>query len=145
MKISTKGRYALRLMADIAQQEANACVALCDISQRQEISMKYLERIVSSLNKAGLLKSIRGKNGGYMLVKPAKDYTVKEILDAVEGPVACVSCLEGENTCPRRQECLTLPLYQQLNIHINAFLSAYTLEDLINHQIKNVPFDIFMD
>ena len=109
MKISTKGRYALRLMIDLAENQGLGNISLKDISKRQDISVKYLEQIVSPLTKAGLIRSIRGAQGGYSLVYPPEKYTPKDILSVVEGPVACVSCLETEkNLCPRYHECPTV-------------------------------------
>lgn len=135
MKISTKGRYALRLMIDLAQHKEEGNISLKDISKRQEISVKYLEQIVSPLSKAGLIKSVRGQQGGYSLIREAKEYTAKEILAVMEGPVACVSCLETErNLCPRYSQCCTVSFYEGLNKVINDYLSSYTLEDLANKQ-----------
>lgn len=132
MKISTKGRYALRLMIDLAQNQEKGNIALKDISKRQDISLKYLEQIVSPLAKAGLIKSVRGPQGGYSLVYPPENYTVKDIFRVVEGPVACVSCLETEkNMCPRYGECPTIAFYEGLNKAINDYLSSYTLRDLV--------------
>ncbi len=132
MKISTKGRYALRLMIDLAQNQEQGNISLKDISKRQGISVKYLEQIVSLLTKAGLIRSIRGSQGGYSLLYPPEKYTPKDILEVVEGPVACVSCLETErNLCPRYNECLTVDFYKGLNKVINDYLESYTLKDLI--------------
>lgn len=132
MKISTKGRYALRLMIDLAENQDQGKISLKDISKRQDISVKYLEQIVSPLTKAGLIKSTRGSQGGYSLVYPAEQYTPKDILRVVEGPVACVSCLETEkNLCPRYSECPTISFYEGLNKVINDYLASYTLKDLL--------------
>lgn len=133
MKISTKGRYALRLMVDLAQHKSEGTISLKDISQRQEISLKYLEQIVPPLSKGGLIKSVRGSQGGYYLLKDPKDYTVLDILTALEGPVSCVACLDTPvNTCPRYEECLTIPFYEGLNQMIIDYMSKYTLDDLVN-------------
>lgn len=132
MKISTKGRYALRLMIDLAQNQDQGNISLKDISKRQNISVKYLEQIASLLTKAGLVRSIRGSQGGYSLLYSPEKYTPKDILAVVEGPVSCVSCLETEkNLCPRYNECLTIGLYEGLNKVINDYLESYTLKDLI--------------
>lgn len=132
MKISTKGRYALRLMIDLAENQDQGNVSLKDISKRQDISVKYLEQIVSPLTKAGLIRSTRGSQGGYSLVYPIEQYTPKDILKVVEGPVACVACLETEkNLCPRYNECTTIAFYEGLNKVINEYLESYTLKDLI--------------
>lgn len=132
MKISTKGRYALRLMVELADHQAEGNISLKDISRRQEISVKYLEQIASTLSKAGLIKSTRGPQGGYSLVYPVEQYTIKDILKVIEGPVACVSCLETEkNICPRYYECPTISFYEGLNKVINDYLESYTLLDLL--------------
>lgn len=141
MRISTRGRYALRLMIDLAQNKDQGNISLKDISKRQNISVKYLEQIVSSLTKSGLVKSTRGPQGGYSLIYDLKEYTPKDILTAVEGPIACVSCLETEkNLCPRYSECPTVALYEGLNKVINDYLSSYTLEDLVEMN-KNKNWD----
>ena len=141
MKISTKGRYALRLMIDLAENQGLGNISLKDISKRQDISVKYLEQSVSPLTKAGLIRSIRGAQGGYSLVYPPEKYTPKDILSVVEGPVACVSCLETEkNLCPRYHECPTVSFYEGLNKIINDYLSSYTLKDLVDMN-KNKSWD----
>jgi len=141
MKISTKGRYALRLMIDLAENQQNGNISLKDISKRQDISVKYLEQIVSPLTKAGLIKSTRGSQGGYSLIYPANQYTPKDILKVVEGPIACVSCLETEkNLCPRYNECPTISFYEGLNKVINDYLESYTLEDLVEMK-RNQAWD----
>ncbi|WP_270739463.1 RrF2 family transcriptional regulator [Massilioclostridium coli] len=135
MTISTKGRYALRVMIDIAQHPADEYISLKSISERQEISMKYLEAIVSMLAKSGFVESHRGKNGGYRLAHPAQDYTVREILELTEknlAPVACLSC--DENTCPRAEECITLPMWQKLGQMVDGYLESVTLADLVNRE-----------
>ena len=115
MMVSTRGRYALRVMIDLAQQKGGGFIPLSDVAERQDISEKYLESIVSSLSKKGLVDSVRGKGGGYKLNKPAEQYTVAEILRATEGPMAPVACLaKSENSCPRAAECPTLPMWKQL-------------------------------
>ncbi|MEE0967657.1 MAG: Rrf2 family transcriptional regulator [Bacilli bacterium] len=131
MKISTKGRYALRLMIDLAQNREQGNISLKDVSKRQEISIKYLEQIVSPLTKAGLIRSIRGSQGGYSLIRNPEEYTAKEILTVVEGPIACVSCLETkENLCSRYSSCATIKFYEGLNQVIIDYLEKYTLADL---------------
>ena len=131
MKISTKGRYALRMMLDIAEHQKNGYVALKDIAVRQEISKKYLEQIALHLSQCGMLRAVRGYQGGYMLVRPTANYTVAEILSAVEGTMAPVSCLESpRNGCPRREGCKTLPLWMELERVIMDYLNSVTLEDV---------------
>lgn len=135
MKISTKGRYALRLMIDIAINASERPVRVKEISERQGISVKYLEQIISILNKAGFVKSIRGPQGGYQLVKKPADYTVGMILRLTEGSLAPVACLEyEENDCPRQEMCATLELWRQLNQAISGIVDAVTLEDLVEWQ-----------
>ena len=132
MKISTKGRYALRMMADIAEHQSEGYVALKDISFRQEISKKYLEQIALHLSQYGMLHAVRGYQGGYMLARDAKDYTVLQILEAVEGSMAPVACLDSPvNTCPRREGCKTLPLWMGLDRLIRGYLGGITLEDVV--------------
>ena len=134
MKISTKGRYALRLMLDIAEYGEGEWVSLKDVSRRQEISVKYLEQIVNMLVRANMLLSARGAHGGYKLAKPPKEYTVGGIVRAIEGSLAPVDCLDGpENTCPRRGECMTLPFWEGLDKVITDYMDSYTLADLIDN------------
>ena len=131
--ISTRGRYALRMMADLAVHQGNGFVALKDIAGRQDISKKYLEQIIPVLNRSGLLQTARGYQGGYRLVKAPKDYTVREILLATEGSMAPVACLEGKtNSCPRCAECETLPVWKGLEKAIDEYLSGITLQDVID-------------
>ena len=132
MKISTKGRYALRVMLDLAQMGQDKFIPLSEISERQEISVKYLEMIISMLCRAGLVLSLRGKSGGYKLAKPAKQYTVGSILKIAEGSLAPVSCAEeGKNPCPRLECCMTFPVWSRLNRVIDDYLESMTLEDLL--------------
>lgn len=131
MKISTKGRYALRLMLDLAGQENKEPVRLKDIAKRQDISVKYLEQIISVLQKAGYVKSIRGPQGGYHLMKPPREYSVGMILRLTEGDLVPVSCLEDEvNQCPRQDNCATLRLWTELDQAIKGVVDKYTLADL---------------
>lgn len=138
MKVSTKGRYALRLMIDIAIHNDAGPVRIKDIAIRQEISDKYLEQIISILHKAGYVRSIRGPQGGYLLVKPPKDYTVGMILRLTEGSLAPVACLEYEdNACERQEDCATLRLWKQLNDAIRGVVDKVTLQDLVDWQLEN--------
>ena len=135
MKISTRGRYALRFMIDLAQHNNGEYTALKEVSQRQDISIKYLEQITSLLSKFGLLTSVRGPQGGYKLSKPAKDYKIGEILRITEGSLAPVACLDtAENTCERKTNCYTLSLWKGLNKVINDYLDGISLEDLSNKE-----------
>lgn len=137
MMVSTKGRYALRVMLDLAQQEPAAFVSLRAIALRQDISMKYLESIVAVLNRAGFLESQRGKEGGYRLAKPPAQYTVSSILDLTEGGLAPVACLERDRAgeCCRAGDCLTLPLWQKLDSVINTYLASVTLQDVLTKNL----------
>ncbi|MBQ3423570.1 MAG: Rrf2 family transcriptional regulator [Clostridia bacterium] len=136
MKISTQGRYALCMMIDIAEHQKDGYVALKDVARRQDISKKYLEQIALSISQAGLLRAVRGYQGGYMLARPAEDLTVFSILQIVEGTLAPVTCLQQEvNTCERKNCCKTLPLWQGLQERINRYLEGITLQDVIDGRI----------
>lgn len=130
MKISTKGRYALRMMIDLAVHKDEGVIALKDIAKRQNISKKYLEQIVPLLNRADLLRTIRGYQGGYALSRDPKDYTVREILLVTEGSLAPVACLQSNNECEMRSTCPTLHVWEGLNNVINEYLDGITLADL---------------
>ncbi|MGI5984485.1 MAG: Rrf2 family transcriptional regulator [Clostridiales bacterium] len=133
MKISTKGRYALRIMVDLAQHHSNEYIPLKDVSERQCISEKYSEMIVGLLSKAGFLFSSRGKGGGYRLSKSADKFSVGSVLKAVEGSLAPVSCLDTpENICPRATDCVTLPMWRELERRIEDYLDGITIADLAN-------------
>lgn len=141
MKISTRGRYALRFMIDLAQHDNGTYVALKDVSSRQNISIKYLEQITSLLSKFGLLLSVRGPQGGYKLAKRPDEYNVGEILRITEGSLAPVSCLETPtNTCPRKDSCQTLKLWEGLNKVISEYLAGVSLEDLIHDNTETEYF-----
>jgi len=132
MKISTKGRYALRMMIDIAEQSPNEWVPLKDISQRQGVSVKYLEQIVPNLTRNGLLRSGRGSGGGYMLTKAPEQYTAGEILRAIEGKLAPISCLDDEvNQCERQSNCKTLTFWKGLYKAIDDYVNSVTLKDFL--------------
>ena len=131
MMISTKGRYALRFLADVAEHQGDGFVPLKDVAVRQEISEKYLEIVVKELVKGGLLTALRGKGGGYRLSRSPEEYNVKSILELMEGPLAPVACLEsGRNACPCKKICRTLPLWQGLDKVIADYLSQFTLLSL---------------
>lgn len=133
MKISTKGRYALRLMLDLAENQNDGYVALKDIAERQNISKKYLEQIVPMLNKSGVLRTTRGFQGGYKLAKAPDKYTVGDILRITEGSLAPVACLDYEpNTCEKCGTCPTLPMWQGLYKTITDYLDSITLQDIID-------------
>ncbi len=146
MKVSTKGRYAIRLMIDIGIQN-NGYVRLKDVAKRQEISIKYLEQIVGSLQKAGLLLSSRGAQGGYKLAKDPENYKIGEILRATEGSIAPVSCLDDDiNNCNRNHLCSTLDFWKGLYDVINDYLDSHNLAELMeiekNNQQKNIDYSI---
>lgn len=133
MKISTKGRYAIRLMLDLAENSNGEFIRLKDISARQEISEKYLEQITGILSKASLIKGVRGAQGGYKLIKKPSEYTVGSILRATEGNLAPVSCLETEdNLCERQDKCITLNFWKSFNKVINDYLESVSLQDIID-------------
>lgn len=132
MMISTKGRYALRFLIDIAEHQAQGYVPLRDAARRQDISEKYLEIIVKALVQGGLLAALRGKGGGYRLSRRPEEYTVREILAVTDGPLAPVTCLEEGQTCARTDRCPTRALWQGLDQVISAYLDRYTLADLID-------------
>ena len=131
MMISTKGRYALRVMIDIAENQHDGYLPLREIAARQEISEKYLEAIVKSLVKAQYLTGLRGKAGGYRLTRPPQEYTVGNILRLTEGSLAPVACLgDTPPDCPRMADCRTLPMWRELNTMIQNYFDGITLADL---------------
>ena len=132
MLVSTKGRYALRVMLELAQSDSTLYMPLPLIAEKQGISEKYLESIISVLSKAGLVDGLRGKGGGYRLNRPAADYSVGQILRLTEGSLAPVTCLESEeNPCPRAGHCTTLPMWEKLDSLINDYLDSVSLADLL--------------
>lgn len=138
MLVSTKGRYALRVMLELAQSQPGAYMPLPLIAQRQGISEKYLESIIAILSRAGLVEGLRGKGGGYRLTRSSANYSVGEILRLTEGSLAPVTCLEGaENPCPRAGECTTLPMWQKLDDLINTYLDSVSLSDLLSQTDGN--------
>lgn len=133
MMISTKGRYALRVLIDMAEHRTEGYVPLKEIAERQEISEKYLESIVKTLVKGGVLTGLRGKGGGYRLNKGPDQYTVGEILQLTEGTLAPVACLEqGQAACARMANCPTLPMWQGLDRVIREYLDRFTIADLLH-------------
>lgn len=134
MRISTKGRYALRMLVYLAAHEEDGFVSLKEVAEMQNISKKYLEQIVPMLNKGGLLRTNRGNRGGYMLAKRADECTVGDILRATEGNLAPVSCLEyAENDCPRADDCATLYIWEGLYKTVSDYLDSITLQDILRH------------
>lgn len=131
MMISTKGRYALRLLIDIAENQGDGYIRLRDVAARQQISEKYLEIIVRALVQDGCLVGVRGKGGGYRLSRPPEEYNIRKVLEAAEGALAPVACVEDGQDCPRMSECPTLPLWQGLDRVIGEYLDGFTLADLL--------------
>ena len=131
MLVSTKGRYALRVMIDLAEHQADGRIPLKEIAERQGVSEKYLENILSTLVRNDMLTGMRGKRGGYRLTRPVEDYTVGEILRLTEGGLAPVSCLEGGKAgCERAPECPTIHMWTELDNLISRYLDGVTLADL---------------
>lgn len=134
--ISTKGRYAIRFMIDLAEQPEGIPVPLDDVAKRQEISKKYLEMIVKLLVKEKLVKGTCGKGGGYSLLRKASEYTVEEILRCAEGTLATVSCLaQDAEACPREKNCKTLPMWRKFDSLVQDFFQGITIEDLVKGKV----------
>lgn len=131
MRISTKGRYALRLMVDLAMNGQGGPVSLRDVAQRQGLSDKYLEQIVTPLSRAGLVRSVRGAGGGYLLTRPADGYTVGDILRPLEGDLAPVECATDAEYCEQCGSCVTLELWQEIYRAVSAVVDGTTLADLV--------------
>ena len=146
MMISTKGRYALRVMIDIAEHQHDGYIPLKEIAARQEISEKYLEQIIAVLNKAGYVKSVRGAQGGYRIATDTADYTVGMILRLTEGSLAPVACLEdGADICERCDTCETLEVWQELYDAVNKVVDGVTSADLVerrNKRLENLDYSI---
>ena len=143
MLVSTRGRYALRIILELSSRPQGEYIPLIELSKDQGISLKYAEAIVSFLVKAKLLEGRRGKSGGYRLIKAPKDYTVGEILKLTEeslAPVACLNCVP--NNCPKATVCKTLPMWKKLNSLIQDYLFSVTIEDLNNNPVDESALDI---
>ena len=137
MKISTKGRYALRIMTDLAIHDNGEYIRLKDISERQNVTLKYMEQIMPLLTRAGYVKSYRGNNGGYMLARKPEEYTAGEILRTTEGSLAPIACIEDTpNRCPRKDKCTTLPFWEGMWKVINDYVDSVTLADLIRTRME---------
>lgn len=139
MMVSTKGRYALMVMLDLARQDPEAYISLREVAERQHISMKYLESIVATLNRAGLVRALRGKGGGYRLTRSPTDCSVGEILRLTEGSMAPVGCLEPGGGCDQSESCMTYPMWRQLDRLIEDYLSQVSLADLLT---GNLPQEL---
>ena len=136
MKISTKGTYSIRIMAEVAKIEGEKLATVSYLSQKTNITEKYLEKIISKLVKAKLLVSFRGSSGGYRLSKPSNDITVYQILNATEGNMKSVSCIEEGKNCDMSSKCLTINLWAGLTKIVNEYLNKITLDDVNNKKIK---------
>ena len=135
MKISTRGRYAIRLMLDLAMNDSDHYVTIKSISERQDISSKYLEQIISILSRAGYVKSIRGAQGGYKLARPAEEYTVGMILRLIEGSLVPVACMDDNpNQCPRSESCVTLDVWKKIDAAVSGVVDNITLADLVKKE-----------
>ena len=144
MKISTKGRYALRFMLELALNDTEKPVRIRDVAERQGISDKYLEQIISILNKGGYVRSVRGPQGGYLLSRRPEEYTVGMILRLTEGSMAPVDCVEnGRGRCPKADECVTTIVWKKINDAVNGVIDNITLADLVDWQlVKNGEYNI---
>lgn len=137
MKISTKGRYALRMMTDLALNHTGEMIRIKEVAVRQGISEKYMEQIIATLKRAGYVKSLRGAGGGYKLAKEPKEYTVGMILRLTEGNMAPISCLEDEeNQCENAQACVSLPLWKMLDDAIKGVIDHVTLQDMVDWELE---------
>ena len=141
MKISTKGRYALRLMLDVALNSHGSAVPLRDVAQRQDISDKYLEQIVTQLSRAGLVRSVRGAGGGYLLTRDPAEYTVGEILRTLEGNLAPVSCVDQDDVCrcDRADRCVTVEVWRDIQSAVAGVVHNLTLADLVARYHEKCP------
>src|SRR5690554_2480499 len=139
MKLSTKGRYGVRAMFDLAMHAGEGAIALKSVAQREQISEKYLEHLFASLKKAGLIHSVRGAQGGYRLARPAAEITLGDIIRVLEGPVAPTECVvkgSASETCDRSAECVMHQVWGRLSDEINAILDSITLEEIVEEQRK---------
>ena len=142
MHVSTKGRYALRMMIDLAEHQNSGYIALKDIAERQGISKKYLEQIIPIVNRTDFLKTTRGSQGGYMLAKDPSKYTVGDILRLTEGSFAPVDCVDQNPAdCERCHECVTLPIWRGLSKVINEYLDSITLQDILDQKHQHDKYD----
>lgn len=142
MKISTKGRYALRMLLDLAEHQNCGYIALKDIAERQNISKKYLEQIIPIVNRSGMLKTNRGSQGGYQLAKTPDRYTVGDILRLTEGSLSPIACVEEASAaCERSADCAMLPVWQGLYKVIHEYLDSITLQDIMDQQTERYTHD----
>ena len=137
MRVSTKGRYALRIMVDLAEHNTGEYIRLKDISERQGITLKYMEQIMPLLIRAGYVRSYRGNSGGYMLARRPEDYTAGDILRVTEGSLAPIACIEDDpNVCERREDCTTVIFWEGLWKVINEYVDSITLADLVGTRVE---------
>ncbi|KIX15799.1 RrF2 family transcriptional regulator [Dethiosulfatarculus sandiegensis] len=134
MKISTRGRYGVRALLELAMQESNWPVALKTLAEKQDISVKYLEQLLIPLKGADLVKSVRGARGGYMLARPASQIVMHDILRALEGPLAVVECVDNPNDCGRVSQCVVHELWEEMSRLVRDYLNGITLEELAHRQ-----------
>ncbi len=142
MMISTRGRYALRVMLDLAENQNDGYIAMKEVARRQEVSLKYIERIMPVLAKNNYVEGIHGKGGGYRLVRPPQEYRVGDILRLTEGDLAPVACLEcGARPCHRAEDCKTLPMWTELYHLVSNYFDQITLADLLKPAVRNQTAD----
>lgn len=134
MKISTRGRYGVRALLELAMQETNWPVALKTLAEKQDISVKYLEQLLIPLKGADLVKSVRGARGGYMLARPASQIVMHDILRALEGPLAVVECVDNPEDCDRVEQCVVHELWEEMSRLVRDYLNGITLEELAEKQ-----------
>lgn len=142
MKISTKGRYALCVMVDLAEHRQEGCIALKDIAARQNISKKYLEQIVALLNRPDILRTVRGAQGGYMLARTPDNYTVAEILKIAEGSLAPIPNLDDPAEAAAAADAQLLPIWQGLYTVVNDYLEGITLQDILDRRMESYDYSI---
>lgn len=143
MMISTRGRYALRVLVDLAEQDSDRYITLREIAERQEISEKYLESIVKELVRTGFLEGLRGKGGGYRLGRSAEELNVLDVLQVMEGSLVPVACLEeGSRPCARAAYCRTLPLWKGLDQVVRQYLEGFTIRDLARESCSGFDYVI---
>lgn len=137
LRLSTKGRYGTRLMVQLALNRGDDPMLLKDIAERENLSLRYLEHLIPPLKTARLISSVRGAHGGYLLAKAPEDITVKQIIDALEGPLYPTECVSSPQICERSSECVTRKVWSELERTIAATLDRYTLQDLVEMKPPN--------
>ncbi|MEG0691665.1 MAG: Rrf2 family transcriptional regulator [Oscillospiraceae bacterium] len=140
MKISTKGRYGLRLMVDLAANATTAPISLKEVAHRQDISDKYLEQIVTQLNRAGLVKSVRGAQGGYTLSRPSDEITVGDVLRVVEGSLSLVDCVDDNSCCDKSSSCATSYVWKKIKFAVEGVVDNISLKDLVDRSNEQAEF-----